>query len=225
MKTDLISLTTSDGVHLAGVASYPATAAQGGVLLIHMLPATKESWVSWHGPLNEIGYLTLAIDLRGHGASQEQKSHRLDYRTFSEKDHQTSYLDITASLDWLTRELDSQAPYLGIIGASIGANLALAALASDPQFSWAVLLSPGRNYHGLETAPVLPKLRPQQHLLLLASEEDTEAVSTVAALAKERPTDTTARILTGLGHGTTMAERQPNLISDIVKWINTLACS
>jgi predicted alpha/beta superfamily hydrolase len=110
---------------------------------------------------------------------------------------------------------------LGVIGASIGANLALQALANHPEIPWAVLLSPGLNYRGLKTRPLLETLQSSQRVLLVASSEDIESLAAVRTLAKANPELTTVSELANLGHGTEMIERQPQLIGDIIKWIKT----
>ena len=61
-----ITLTTKDGMEIHGLYR-EVNQSQKAVLLLHMMPATKESWDGFATALQEKGITTLAIDERGHG--------------------------------------------------------------------------------------------------------------------------------------------------------------
>ena len=42
---------------------------KGYLVLLHMMPATKESWDTFAKKMQREGYASVAIDLRGHGES------------------------------------------------------------------------------------------------------------------------------------------------------------
>lgn len=211
---------TQDGVTLVGDVYRPTASPKGGVLLIHMLPADRSSWQEFGSLLAERGYLALAIDLRGHGESTSQGTTTLDFQTFSDAEHQQSSLDVEAATTWL---LDQGIPLsrIGLVGASIGANLALEKIAKTPEIRWAVLLSPGLVYKGLATPPLLERLRPTQRLLLVASQDDPYAYQTITDLAALSPGETRLRQLAGAGHGTTMWEQQPSELEATLNWIES----
>jgi len=92
-NSDRVTFTTPDGVNLACL--YRAAASPRGlVLLVHMMPATKESWGHFAERLAERGWSSLAFDLRGHGESVVQDDRRLDYHVFTDEDHRSSEADL-----------------------------------------------------------------------------------------------------------------------------------
>lgn len=219
--TEHITLHTTDGVTIIGDLYRPTTPPRGGALLLHMMPATKESWREFAQTLSAQGLLVLAIDLRGHGESTHLGNLTLDYRTFSDAEHQASQLDVEAALAWLTTEQQLSLNHIGIAGASLGANLALEALASHHELAWGVLLSPGLDYHGLVAEPLIVKITPLQRLLLAASDDDGYSNQTIDRLSQIAPVPVTLKKLSGAGHGTLMFERQPKFQEEVVNWITT----
>src|SRR5207245_1856203 len=97
----------------------------GYVLLLHMMPAVKESWQELAKALNEAGLSALAIDFRGHGESvSKSDGTRLNYKDFADEQQQAKILDVRGAMEWL-RARGAQDSQIAVIGASIGANLAL----------------------------------------------------------------------------------------------------
>ncbi|TSC63142.1 MAG: alpha/beta hydrolase fold protein, partial [Parcubacteria group bacterium Athens0416_74] len=117
-----ITLKTEDNLDIVGLY-YPSPASKG-VLLLHMMPATKESWNEFAPKLQSEGYQVLAIDLRGHGESSAGPE---GFRNFSDLDHQKTIFDLDAGIEFLETKGVKQ-NNLVLIGASIGANLALQCL-------------------------------------------------------------------------------------------------
>ena len=75
-----------------------------------MMPETRSSWTSLSAELNKDGLATLAIDLRGHGEStrqsavnsqQSETENKMDYKKFSDQEHQASRLDVDAAMNFL----------------------------------------------------------------------------------------------------------------------------
>ncbi|HTK59850.1 MAG TPA: alpha/beta fold hydrolase, partial [Candidatus Baltobacteraceae bacterium] len=168
MSPEPILLETSDGVRISG-AFYAADQLRGQALLIHMMPATKESWSAVASALSSRGIACLAIDLRGHGASSGGPD---GYRAFSDAQHQAKGLDVEAGIAWLRAQ--GSVP-LRVAGASIGANLAIRAAAEHEDIVACLALSPGLEYRGVATEDAARKLRGSQRLFLAVSSEDTYA--------------------------------------------------
>ena len=157
-----VELTTADGVTIAGT-HYKAEPPGPGILLLHMMPAAKESWRGFAVKLNEVGIGVLAIDLRGHGESDGGPD---GYRTFTDEEHQLSIEDVRAGVKYQKEEGHSP---IFIAGASIGANLALNIIAEDPEIEGAILLSAGLDYRGVETSPAARKIRSDQSVYVVLS--------------------------------------------------------
>ena len=208
---------TSDGVTIAADYLKPVGAASA-VLLLHMMPATKESWQPLTELLNKKGLATLAIDLRGHGESTVGVGGReLDYKKFSDVDQQTKKLDVSAGLEFLKRE-GFALPDITLVGASIGANLALQALAEHSEIKKAAALSPGLDYKGVVTKSLLEKIATDQQVFLIASEDDSYSADSARALAETNPR-AKLKIYDRAGHGTNMWFSQPALLPELVEWL------
>lgn len=170
-KTSL-TLKTLDSQELAATLYSPrpgdAASLKGGVLFLHMMPATKESWDELAVYLAESGYLGLAIDLRGHGASSGGPR---GYAKFEDAEHQKSILDLDAAAKFLMVK-GLSAGQIALVGASIGANLSLRYLSDHPEFKTAVLLSPGLDYRGLKGEESASALRAGARILIVSAKDD-----------------------------------------------------
>jgi len=213
-----VNLETTDGVRIVGV--YQAGASPKGVLLLHMMPATKESWGAFVHALNERGYHTLAIDLRGHGESDGGPD---GYQEFDDARHRSSIHDVEAGAQFLA-ERGVAADRFVLIGASIGANLAIEYLAAHPEVRQAVALSAGLNYHGVSAEHAIQMLRAGQRVFLVSAEDDRVAGNAemnrrLAELVLEG-VEKKLLIYTSAGHGTDMFGKEaPDLATEIVAWL------
>ena len=212
MSPEQIVLNTSDGVRIAG-AYYDADQPRGLAFLLHMMPAAKESWSAFAFALSARGIASLAIDLRGHGASEGGPD---GYRGFTDERHRASERDAEAAMAWLRAK--ARLPLLAA-GASIGANLAIRAAAAHPDVAACLALSPGLAYHGVTTSDALPALRDAQRLLLVASVEDAEAAACADAADASARANVVVRRLQGAGHGTRMFDQVPDLLAEAADWL------
>jgi acetyl esterase/lipase len=106
---------------------------------------------------------------------------------------------------------------IGIVGASVGANLAILAAADDPTVRSVVLLSPGLDYLGLKTEPAMRKYA-ERPALLVAGANDPYARRSIAELGKIGPGLRDARTSEAGGHGTVLLARAPDLVAALVDW-------
>ena len=208
-------LKTSDGVKIVGDFEMP-TGAKKAVLLLHMMPSTRVSWKSLTEDLNKAGFATLAIDLRGHGESAAT----LDYKKFTDAEHQASRLDVDAAINFLKQNKFSE-ENISFAGASIGANLSLDALYRYAGTSRAVLLSPGLNYRGIKTEAAMRGLNSHQKVWLVAAEGDEYSAQSVRALKSLQAEKSVLTIFPGGDHGTTLFKSQPKLINDIAVFLHS----
>ena len=219
MTSQAIQFETSDHVTIVGDLYLPAGKPTHAAILLHMLPATRTSWKDFAPQLKDYNYAVLAIDLRGHGDSIHQNANTLDYRSFTDQQQQASIQDVEAALSYLTDTVHIPQNQIGLIGASIGANLALQTLASHHALPWAVLLSPGLDYNGIQTEPLMDKLASSQKLFLAASDNDLYSLETDRRLHDLKPNQVTVEELKAAGHGTDMFTAHPDLVSDVLIWI------
>lgn len=215
-----MELTTKDNKRIAA-DYYQAEDPRGWVVYLHMMPATKESWRPLASYLAKNGYAGIAIDFRGHGASDGGPE---GYQEFSDAEHQASTKDLEAALTYL-EGAGAVPKRVALIGASIGANLALKWLAEHKEYPCAVLLSAGLNYRGIKTEPLARNLCRGQRVLFAASRDDTRAGGDNAAqnetIAAAIPDEAGKELLsyeTG-GHGTMLTEAHPELAEKILNFI------
>lgn len=211
-------LKTLDGVRIA-YNLYQVESSNGWLILVHMMPATKESWRDFANELQKHGYESLAIDLRGHGESEGGPE---GYKNFGDAEHQASIKDLEAA--WKFLESRGATPEKTIlVGASIGGNLSLQFLAGHPDFKKGVLLSPGLNYRGLETLPLVKKLKLNQSLVFAVSKDDGDNVSQNKALYNSATSKNKHLIIFDAGgHGTNMfkAKEEYDLTGAILKFLD-----
>lgn len=215
MTPEPIVLNAQDGVRIAG-AYVAADQPRGQALLLHMMPATKESWSAFAFALAERGISSLAIDFRGHGASDGGPD---AYKGFSPEQHQAKRHDVEAGLAWLRAKA---ALPISVAGASIGANLALRAIAEHDDIAACVALSPGLDYRGIRTDDVPGRLRPGQRALVVDSAEDALSREGVDALEASASDRMEFLRMEGLGHGTRMLDRDPELFRKVVEWMSSV---
>jgi pimeloyl-ACP methyl ester carboxylesterase len=217
MEMRKVNFDTSDGVTI--FADFYTAKEPGGpsALLLHMMPATKESWRKFAMELIDRGFANvLAIDLRGHGESIQQGEKKLDYIDFEDTQHQLKMRDVEAAVAWL-EGLGIGKDRLLVAGASIGANLSIVYGSEHQEIPAVVALSPGLNYRGVTTLDKMPGYDGRE-LYLAASEEDGHSFETNKQL-HAAASSSTLKELSNAGHGTTMFEKADGFMSEVVEWV------
>lgn len=200
---------TPDHVHIVGDYVLPEEDIRSAVVFLHMMPATRKSYAAFQEAVALCGVASLSIDLRGHGDSttMEGRAEPLHYEDFLEEEHQSSIWDVRGAVQYLTELSNVQIDRCMIVGASIGANLALQFSSEEHRIPLTVALSPGINYRGIETLPFVSAIdSAKQKLLLAASTEDTYSYETVQKLHAAAIDASTALVREGSEHGTDMLQ-------------------
>lgn len=212
-----ITFRTKDGVLIAGNYFKPQKEHSPVFLLLHMMPAAKESWNTFALSLSERGFACLAIDLRGHGESIDKNGKIINYKEFKDAEHRDSMNDIESAKEFLAWQKDVDISRFAIAGASIGANLALWQASMDRDVRLLLLLSAGLNYRGINAPDFAPKY--PGPVYILASEGDTYAAMSSRQLYDIFPGDKRLNIINGKLHGTAMFDAMPELIEEMLEWI------
>lgn len=197
-----VRFNTSDGVIIAGdyyTVDYPT----GYVIALHMMPALKESWQELAKALNVAGIACLAIDMRGHGESiKKTDGTTLNFNNFSDEEHRQKIVDVQAAVAWIKTKNASEDKIV-LVGASVGANLALEELVESENMPAAVLLSPGLDYRQIKTPELIGRVTSSKRVLCVASLEDRYSYDTCRQLAQMSPRVEMMQ-LDEAGHGTNM---------------------
>lgn len=223
LSAERIQFVTADGVEIVGDYYAPLTKCLRGILMLHMMPETRDSFAIFARKTAACDFHVLAIDLRGHGESIKRvgSDSVLDYKSFSDADHQKSINDIRAAIFYLRGRGVKE---IGLVGASIGANLSLQAIAEDQRLKGAILLSPGYNYRGIETIPFVRRLSSGQRVFFVGSEDDGNAVMMVHGLFSATPerVHKNIKVFQTGGHGTEIFEQEPLFIDECISWLSKL---
>ncbi len=115
-----LTLTASDGTTLAARIHRPANPDGRGVVLVHQFNADQTQWAPWVDDLRDRGFTVLTFDLRGHGDSDPYTG------TNFLQDPAGAPLDVHAAVQALAADDAVTAPGIALMGASVGANLAVA---------------------------------------------------------------------------------------------------
>lgn len=182
-----IELEAGDGLVLTG-DFYPQVEASVGMLLLHMNGSDRNGWSVFIPELQAAGYAVLAVDIRGFGS------------TGGTRDFELAQTDVQVWLDWLK----SQGGVTGvaIVGASIGANLALIGCANDPDCLTVIALSPGEDFFGVQPAEAISIGLSDRPILLVASLRDDESAQAVRAFAQIATGVFSVRMYDRSQHGT-----------------------
>ncbi|MFA6953181.1 MAG: alpha/beta fold hydrolase [Patescibacteria group bacterium] len=212
-----INFLTEDKVTIIG--DYYNAKSSRVALLLHMMPATKESWQAFAEGLLEKEISSLAIDLRGHGQSLDQIGQVLNYQNFGDLQHQASAKDVEAALTWL-KNRGFKENNIAIVGASIGANLALQEMGYKPEYKIVVAISAGSDYRGIQPAPFISSYKSNQRILFIASHEDTESAIASQSFFDQTQAQKKLIMLDNAGHGTNIFLNSPQTLADAISWLN-----
>jgi pimeloyl-ACP methyl ester carboxylesterase len=203
ITTDGPVLIPGDGVTIAGtLTGLFEGERRAAVLLLHQLGSDRRAWEGFAQRLAEEGFVSLAIDLRGHG------------ETGGAQDWELASEDVTTAWEFMIglRGVDSER--MAVVGASIGGNLALRVAAERFDVRAVAALSPGLEYQGVTAEDAVASGLDRRPVFLVAQEGDTYSAETVRTLAEGRPWVQTL-IGAGSAHGTAMldGELERRLIS------------
>ena len=204
-----VTFRAEDGTTISGTWYEPSSRPAPAVILVHMLGRSRQDWDDVAERLTAAGIGALAIDLRGHGESANGP-------TGEGGSYSAMTQDVAAAARFLRTKAEVVPSRIGILGASIGASLAVLDAASDPAVASLALLSPSLDYRGLRIEAAARKYG-NRPMLLVASDDDAYARRSVADLQK---TGTPRELvqLSGAGHGTNMLRRSPELGYTLVEW-------
>jgi dienelactone hydrolase len=206
-----VSIRTEDGVTLAATWYEPSSRPGPAVILVHMLNRSRKEWDAVAQRLASEGIGALAFDLRGHGESTAGPA-----AAAGQSEYAAMVQDVRAVRRYLAQRSDVQQSRVGVIGASIGANLAALEASADATITSLALLSPSVDYRGLRITEAVRKLK--RPILLVAGDDDPYASRSARELQKEGGGVREVLILNQAGHGTVMLSRDPSLTGALVDW-------
>lgn len=185
-----MSVTTPDGFVLKGtLALPPARGRVPVVILAHQFGSDRSGWAPLAEKLHALGIGTLALDLRGHGASTLKNGAEVkvtdDFAASAKSvDFARIPSDLAEVAAWVRRQHGVDGRRIGLAGASVGAFTAL--LAEPGVHPVAVLaLSPAGNVaFGDQATDELKAaiLKGRSSVLVMAAEGDKGAFANAQAV-------------------------------------------
>jgi dienelactone hydrolase len=172
-----IQFTATDDLGIAATY-YPVESNNvPAVILLHALGKSRDEWAGIAPALQRNGIAALAIDLRGHGTSTRrltaEGAQPVDFHSFQRKDFQDMLLDINAAFDWLTEQPGIDKLRIGVVGASLGANLALRYAAFNEDVAAILVFSPGLVLQEIRTDTIITKIGKRPIRIAVASEDES----------------------------------------------------
>lgn len=234
-----VSFPSADGVQVRALLGDPQGTLQTGqrlpvVILVHDLFGSKEEWVFFLEELLQRQYLTLAIDLRGHGQTALPDDNR-ETPDLSLEDLERSYLDVQAALRWISTLPRADASRVALLGNGLGGNVSFVSTGVFPaQIKAAVALSPGLwDSRTLEPVVVGTGLNPfaPHSILYLVSADDVVPIDATDQLEFSNFSNTLAG-LTGApktvkvfsnssDHGLDLLHNKPEAVQLLLAWLES----
>lgn len=205
-----VRFSTPDGFKLTA-DFVPPQKGKIAIVFLHGLGAGRGEWRRFASTASDKGFGTLAVDFRGHGESESPS-----YTTFRTPDAWARLVkDVDGAMRFLERE-GIPARRVCLVGASIGANLALKAAAKDGRVACLALLSPGMDYQGVRIEDDVTRFK--QPMFLAASRMDPYSFDTLETLrGRVKKGKGAVFAQASQGHGAEMLDSE--LGSELVAWL------
>lgn len=207
---------TKDGVKIVADV-YPQSTQQKSptVVLLHMLGHSRQDYKALVPVLMKQGFSVIAMDLRGHGQSNERTNNtRVQYQSFTRTDWGKLPEDLKRFLDEIQALPGIDGKKLALVGASIGGNTSALVAAEDTRVKAIVLLSPGLDYHGLQPSAAMKSLKRPAYIVV--GKADQYSASSSKDLAQMNP-DSKLEVLETKAHGTDLLT--PELNEKLAAWL------
>lgn len=213
-----VTFLTQDGIKISAAYQYPKEkkTAFPAVILIHQGGSSRNEWIELPiiEQLLENGYAVLAYDIRLHGKSTKDGEF-LDLYNNPKR----APLDLLAAIHFLNKDKQIDSNRIGIIGASIGANLACVASCSNnfnikSAVSLSAKTSAVQNLSGTKEA-IVP-----ENVFYIASKKEQGGQREVWAneLYNATKGEREIEIATGKKHGSFILREHKYLQNRIVQW-------
>ncbi|MCA9566797.1 MAG: alpha/beta fold hydrolase, partial [Myxococcales bacterium] len=174
-----------------------------GVVLVHPYHGSRAEWGDLPEVLDGQGANVVSIDLRGHGDSK------------GEIDGPKMVEDVKAAVGYLRKKGVEK---VTIIGAGLGANVALAAAAADAEVTDVVMITPRLDANGVKVSTSLKGFG-RRPLLLISGSDDSLSIKASEMIA-DRVDTARVEVLSAEGTGLKLINRDSNIQGILVSWFN-----
>jgi hypothetical protein len=170
---------TQDGWTLSGDLHLPQGVSNPPVLiLVHMYGNDRKDFDGLIPYFLKEGFALLAYDIRGHGGSRRHEKDIVRYQDFkSADDQERMVIDVKAWLDLLSDRPELKGSKFGVLGGSIGGNIAYVSCGAFPKLKAGVALSASYNEKGILIGNSVTEGFDPHNMLFIAGEKDGDAAA------------------------------------------------
>jgi dipeptidyl aminopeptidase/acylaminoacyl peptidase len=211
-----VTFSTADQIKIDAALKYPSSEELSpAIILIHQGGSSKDEWIKLPlvEKLSKEGYAILAYDIRIHGKSGKDKGNIYDLYNNPER----SPLDLVAALKFLKNDKRIDAKRIGVMGASIGGNLACVAATKmnvKSVVSISAKTSAAQNLSGLKE-----KITPNNAFYIASkNEQGGKRAEWANELYHRTKGNRKVEIGNGNLHGVHILKQNKHLEESIVKW-------
>jgi dienelactone hydrolase len=214
-EPERVTFETFDHITIHGdyYAPPPSAGKAPLAILLHMCHSDRSAWTPVARPLQAAGFGVLAIDLRGHGASATDAL-RARVEARDPTLFRAMFQDVRGAYDWIAQRDEIDRARFALVGASVGASVALQYAAEDLSVDVVVCLTPGLDYLGMNSQDDIRRIEGRR-IHLVATRDEREAAERLAKLNA----GAAATILPGAAHGTRMFGSVPGITKKIVDFL------
>jgi len=185
---ETVEVKAADGVPVRGTFYKPAATGAPGVLLIHDAGSDRAQLDGVAERLSKEGFGVLAIDLRGHGASKNEK---LDWAKLSESERKTAWAsaqrDVDAGAGWLLEQPSLRKTSLSLIGYGAGSALAVRHAKTDENVVCLALLAPNAQDYGFDVRSDIQTLEGLPTYVVTSKDAEAERMAQEANASSGNP--------------------------------------
>ena len=212
---EAVTITTGDDLVLAGMwRTPPDTSNMPAVLLLHQLARDRDDFLLLRDAFIEAGIATLALDLRSHGDSEQGPvpfgELASDPTQFPE--------DMIAGLAWIQDRAEVDPTRVGVMGLSVGANLAVVANHNRVALGVKTTVVVSANLEGIYLLAETDTLDLASAIYIAADLDLPEADDAAAlGLLTSEPVDA-RRVGSTSAHGVDLLTASPQVLEGVIEW-------
>jgi len=220
--TDTIVFETSDAIKIRASYLHPTnkTTPYPAIILIHQGGSSRKEWLDLPliNQLLENGYALLIYDIRQHGNSDKDNGSLNDLFNNPKR----APLDLQSALHYLRKDKRINPNKIGLLGASIGANLACVA-ASSKELNVKTSIAISAKTNAVQNLSGTKKLLSFANVFYIASKNEQKGMREFWAneLFSKTKGHRRVEIAAGNKHGSYILKNNSKLQNSVLEWFKS----
>ena len=180
------------------------------VIICHEWGGSIDTWSDIARSLKKLGFGVVLYSQRGHGNGD------VPYYLMAKWQVESMHLDLNMAIDFAVKNSGQN---VFVIGAGMGANIAMKVASEDLRVKKVVAISPGLNYKGFKLHKDMTR-NLENRLMMVASQEDVYSMKTINLFTSnsEKPAETS--FYSNSGRGVWILKRQPESLATVARWLS-----